>query len=67
MLITKTSIFSGKTTSREINVTHDQLDRWHDGELIQDSMPNLTADEREFIKTGITESEWNEYFVGDEE
>ena len=35
---------------------------------IQDAMPNLTPDEREFIKTGITPKEWDEMFgdAGDE-
>jgi hypothetical protein len=27
--------------------------------LIQEAMPNLTPDEREFIKTGITNDEWD--------
>lgn len=59
MLITRTSPFSGATNSLEINVTQEQLDMWKAGTLIQNAMPNLTADEREFIKTGITAAEWN--------
>lgn len=59
MKITKTSPITGKTVTREINVTQDQLDRWRSGMLIQRAMPNLTPGEREFIKTGITDEEWD--------
>ena len=62
MKITKTSMISGKTNSMEIDVSIDQYQSWIDGELIQVAMPHLSADEREFIKTGITPSEWEENF-----
>jgi hypothetical protein len=29
---------------------------------VQNAMPNLSADEREFIMTGITPTEWDEMF-----
>ena len=67
MKITKTSMISGKTNSMEINVSVDQYQSWIDGELIQVAMPHLSADEREFIKTGITPSEWEENFGEEEE
>jgi len=41
-----------------LNITMDQYDAWQGGELIQNAMPNLTADEREFLMTGITPEEW---------
>jgi len=59
MRITRRSPFSGDLNSRLIPVTQEQLDKWHKGELIQDAMPNLTASEREFIMTGITDEEWD--------
>ena len=63
MLITRTSPFSGNTNVMEIDVTQEQLRSWRqDGILIQDAMPNLSADEREFIKTGITPEEWDSAF-----
>lgn len=62
MLITRTSPFSGNTNSMEIEVTQEQLSSWENGTLIQDAMPNLSADEREFIKTGITPEEWDSAF-----
>lgn len=66
MLITRTSMFSGVTRTLEIDVTQDQLNRWEAGGLIQDVMSNLTPDDREFIMTGVTADEWDE-FVGDDE
>ena len=54
MQITRTSMISGNTHTMDINVTHQQIDAWESGVLIQDAMPLLNADEREFIKTGIT-------------
>tara|TARA_R100001460_G_scaffold31051_1_gene61283 strand:- start:314 stop:505 length:192 start_codon:yes stop_codon:yes gene_type:complete len=62
MLIIRTSPFSGNTNSMEIEVTQEQLSSWENGTLIQDAMPNLSADEREFIKTGITPEEWDSAF-----
>ena len=62
MLIRRTSLFSGKSRVMDIPVTEDQLERWQNGELIQNVMPNLTPDQREFIMTGITSEEWDEAF-----
>ena len=66
MQITRTSIFSGNTNIMELNVTQEQLTAWESGVNIQVAMPQLNADEREFIKTGVTPTEWNELF-GEEE
>ena len=66
MLITRKSPFSGNTNTREIPVTESQLKAWQDGELIQDAMHNLSADDREFIKTGITVEEWDATFLVDD-
>ena len=66
MQITRTSIFSGNTNTMELNVTQEQLTAWESGVHIQVAMPQLNADEREFIKTGVTPTEWNELF-GEEE
>ena len=58
MLITKTSMLSSNTSSMDIDVTQDQIDLWEGGMVIQNAMPNLSADEREFIMTGVTAEEW---------
>lgn len=59
--IVKVSEITGKRHMMEIAVTDRQLAKWAAGMNIQDAMPNLTADEREFIMTGITPDEWDEY------
>ena len=64
MLITRKSPFSGKVNSREIPVTEEQLQAWNNGTLIQNAMPDLSADDREFIMTGITPEAWEETFNG---
>lgn len=66
MLITKTSILTGVTRSIDMPVTEEQLAAYQAGTPIQHAMPNLTASEREFIHTGITDKEWDEY-LGDED
>lgn len=65
MVITRMSIFSGKIHSWDLPVTQEQLDRWQAGCLIQNAMPQLTADEREFIMTGTTPDEWDAMFGED--
>lgn len=63
MKITRTCPFTGNVNTLEINVTQEQLNSWQNGHLlIQDAMPNLSADEREFIKTGITSEQWENLF-----
>jgi hypothetical protein len=62
MKITRVSPFSNKKSTLEIDVTARQIASWERGELIQDAMPNLTPDEREFIKTGVTPDEWDDIF-----
>jgi len=65
MMITRMSPFTGTTRAREITVTQEQLDRWNAGELIQKVMPDLSASDREFIMTGITDEEWDQAFGED--
>lgn len=69
MKITRVSPFSGKTNTLEIPRLSPELfsageARRAKGELLQNVYPMLTADEREFIKTGITSTEWDETFSG---
>ena len=66
MQITKTSMLSGNSHTMEIAATDSQFKNWFDGMLIQEAMPQLTADEREFVKTGITPTEWDNAFGDDE-
>jgi len=66
MLITRKSVFTGIERTLEINITQDQLDAWQSGMLIQDAMPNISANDREFIMTGTIEGEWDEVMSDDE-
>ena len=60
MLIERKSIISGNVNVMDIDVTPAQIDAWVQGMLVQSAMPDLSADEREFIMTGITPNEWGE-------
>ena len=65
MLVTRRSPFSQVENTTELNVTPEQLTRYKQGnELIQNVFPNLSAEYREFIMTGITPEEWNATFNG---
>ena len=61
MKITRIDPFTQKENTMELDITQSQLDRWQKGELIQNVFPYLTADEREFIKTGIAPDSWDVY------
>jgi len=63
MLIKRKSMISGTVSEMDIDVTPTQIDAWYwQGELIQNAMPNISAQEREFIRSGITPTEWDEIF-----
>lgn len=71
MLIRKRSPYSGKNHEMDIDITKEQWQSFLNDELglIQDAFPHLSADEREFLLTGITSKEWDELYkeVEDEE
>ena len=62
MRIYRHSPITRRTVYMDIPVTLEQLDKWKAGMLIQDAMPNLSADQREFIMTGILPHEWERLF-----
>ena len=43
----------------DINITRHQMEQWKSGIHIQNAMPNISAADREFIMTGITQEEWD--------
>ncbi len=68
MKITRKSPFTGKEVTKDINITQEQYERWLNQEdLIQNIMPNISADDREFIISGITSEEWDDAFSEDED
>jgi len=61
--VTATSPFSGEDAVMHMMLNLDDLDRWQYGDaLIQNAMPYLTSDQREFLMTGITPEEWEKTF-----
>jgi hypothetical protein len=67
MKIIKKSAFTGRMNEMDLDVTPQALQRWHDGELIQNVFPHLSRDEREFLMTGVTGDEWRDAFGSHEE
>lgn len=63
MLITRKSVFTGNTHSMELPITEKQIKDYMSGTLLQNAFPNLTPAQRDFIKLGCTEEEW-EQFIG---
>ena len=65
MNITRTSPLTGRITTMDLPVTQDQLDEFAAPgrrRLVQDIFPDLTRDQREFIKTGYTAEDWARLF-----
>ena len=58
MLIGRRSPLTGIVRVWELDITEEQHRLWEQGELIQNAMPHLTPDEREFVMTGISPEEW---------
>ena len=65
MIISKRCMITGKVTERDLPITMEQYDDWVGGTLIQKAMPHLSAADREFLMTGITEETWDEVIAGD--
>jgi len=59
--ITKTSMLTGIDRTKTFDITFDQYYAWYtEGELIQNAMPNLSASDRDFIRSGIVDEELND-------
>jgi hypothetical protein len=63
MIITRRSPFTGVENQMDIPITQEELVRLEGGELIQAVIPHLSIDQREFLITGITPTEWD-VFLG---
>lgn len=63
MLVTKTSKLTGIEHTRDLPVTEQMLRAWMGGRLlIQDAMPELCPEDREFLISGVTPEEWDAVF-----
>lgn len=67
MQITRRSIISGVIRTMDLPVTEDQMAAWRSGVLAQNAFPQLSAGQREFIMTGITDEEWDDTFKPEDE
>lgn len=67
-----TPLAEGKSTvTGKCVITHEEysctvptsgLEAWLNGELIQRAMPEVSADDREFLKSGISPTGWSQAF-----
>jgi hypothetical protein len=60
-------MLSGIERARDIPATQEMFDRYAAGELLQTAFLSLSAGQREFIKTGITDEDWEGLFEEGEE
>jgi len=60
MTLTKTSPLSGLANTMTVDCDVIEYALWQRGMLIQDAMPDVTMDEREFLISGIYPGEWEE-------
>tara|TARA_R100001244_G_scaffold97646_3_gene73064 strand:- start:1817 stop:2023 length:207 start_codon:yes stop_codon:yes gene_type:complete len=66
MIIKKRDPFTGQTNEMNIQVSAAQYQKWRAGALAQHAFPNISADEREFIMTGITKESWQNTFPNED-
>lgn len=62
MEITKTSILTGVTHTREIPITEEQYENYLAGDSIHIAAPHLIDEDKDFIRTGITIEEMETTF-----
>ena len=62
MLIRRKNMFTGKFNEMDLPVTEQQIADWQNGVLIQNAMPNLSAEQREFLISGMSLEEQKEIF-----
>ena len=62
MIISRVSPVTGQLNRRDIDVTTNQIEAWENGALIQDVMPHITPEDREFILSGCTPEDFDTLF-----
>jgi hypothetical protein len=62
MLVTRTNPFNGEVNTLDLDITPEQVAAYEAGALLQNAFPHLSADDREFYKTGITADAWDAMF-----
>lgn len=69
MIIRKKSMVSGKVHEMDLPITHEQFQEWFYNpkrRMVQDIFPHLSNEEREFLMTGITPTEWAQVIKDDD-
>lgn len=71
MMIFRTSPLTGQVNAMDIAVTRETFAAWQNApagspeRLIQNAMPHLDADEREFLISGVLPDEFDRLFGAD--
>jgi hypothetical protein len=66
MKITRKNPITGELLTRELDISEEQWSRYQSGEYIQVALGHLSASDREFIMTGLTDVQWDNIFGIDE-
>ena len=67
MVVVAISAATGEKHAMPLEITEAQVYDWAKGASIQDAMPDLSPEGREFLMTGITQGEWDSMFSDSEE
>ena len=59
LLCRRRSPFDDKLNTRVIRVTDSQIEQWLKSDCIQNAMPKVSAEDREFLLSGTLPDEWN--------
>ena len=61
--VTRRSVFTRELNTMEIPTTYERSEAWlHGGTVIQNALPELNVDQREFLMSGATPEEWEAMF-----
>lgn len=61
------SMTSGKWNELTVTIQPKDWNAWQGGESIQNAMPYLTANQREFLLTGMSPEEWSAAFNAEQD
>jgi hypothetical protein len=66
MLVYRENIITKRVNVMDLPINQEQIDAWISGALIQNVMPDLDEDQREFLISGMMPGEFEALF-GEEE
>lgn len=66
MIVTRISSLTGEFHQKDLDITEEQMKEFEKRDKpIQLIFPHLSADDREFILSGITKEEWDKIITDD--